>query len=225
LVIFGAFIVNALVLLNSRGAFVGAFVGSYLFMWSMAVSKLRSEHQNKALLIFIVGGFIALSLVIDQSFIDRISTLSDVEDQDKSGSYRVLFWLIAFQQSFEYPFGVGAYGFEILSPGYVPESYMHNSRSGLKAVHSIWLQVLSEIGWLGFTGFMALIVSTFRLLTKMKKQLAQTGDYKNYYLVQALLSSYLGYLASASFINMFRVHVLYFLTLFTCCLYSILIIQ
>jgi O-antigen ligase len=133
----------------------------------------------------------------------------------------VFFWLVAFRQSFEYPFGIGAYGFEILSPGYIPESYLQNNRSGLKAVHSIWFQVLSETGWPGFIAFIGLIVSSLSLLKKLKKEFTLNGDYKNYHLAQAMLASLLGYLAAASFINQFRVHVLYFLILFACCLYSI----
>lgn len=222
--IFGGIIVNGLVLANSRGAFVGGSIGVVYFVWEMLRSKFNVKFQRVITIFLIVCGLISLAIVIDASFVERMSTLSDVSDERRSGSGRMVFWLLTFDVLKEYPFGTGAYGYELLSPNYVPAEYFDQGKS-VKAVHSIWFQALAEISYIGFFFFMMLIYTSYRALKKVRRHYWETGDVYGYYFTHAILSSYIGVLAASSFINQFRTQIVYWIVLFAACIYNIAILK
>jgi len=220
----GAFIVNALILINSRGAFVGAFISISIFLIGMLSGKIKTKKQKRAVILLILLGTLGLTMLIDDSFIDRIDTLTEIEDEHKSGSHRYRMWLSSIDLVNDYPFGTGARGFELLSPYYV-EEWLFFGGQQMKAVHSIWFQALSEVGWHGAFFFILLIITTITMTRKIKIYCLSINDLYNYYLAHALLSSLIGFLAAASFINQFRAHSLYFLILFISCLYNIIVLK
>lgn len=225
MVIMGGVIVNGLVLANSRGAFLGGAVGVIYFVWEMFKSKFKVSFQRLVTVLLVMGGLLSLFLVVDTSFIDRMATLSEVsEGEGGGGSRRVEYWKIAFDVVEDHPFGVGAFGFEILSPGYVPREYFGIGQSQ-KAVHSIWFQALTELGYVGFVFFMMLIYTTYRSLKMIKSLCFKNNDIYGYYFTHALLSSYIGVLVAASVINQFRTQIVYWLVLFTACLFNVIILR
>ena len=222
--LFGAIIVNGLVLANSRGAFVGGGIASVYFVWEMLRSKFKVRYQRIITVFLILCGLISLSVVIDASFLERMSTLSDVSDGRKSGSSRVTFWILTFDVLKEYPFGTGASGYELLSPNYVPAEYFDRGKS-VKAVHSIWFQALAEVSYIGFFFFMMIIYTTYRSLKQLRRHYWEIKDVYGYYFTHAILSSYIGVLVASSFINQFRTQIVYWLILFTACLFNIAILK
>jgi hypothetical protein len=220
LVVAGGLIVNALILINSRGAFVGGAVSVSYFLWGMYFSSVKLQYQKLIVMVVIIFGCIGLYVLIDDSFYQRMNTLTEVQDGHKSGSHRYRMWLSTFDLLEDYPFGVGAYGYEYLSKIYVDSSlFFHGQKR--KAVHSIWFQALSEVGWHGFFFFMMLISSTYFMAKRSKKISKQNNNIYQYYLMHALLSSYLGVLATSTFLNQFRVQMVYWTILFILCLYTI----
>jgi len=222
--IMGAIIANALVLANSRGSFVGGAIGSIYFVWEMFRSRFKVKFQRATTILLVVLGLISVYIVMDQSFIERMFTLTEVEDQSKSGSHRTLFWLISFDVVKEYPFGVGAFGYEFLSPHYVPAEYFDQGKS-TKAVHSVWFQALTELGYIGFIFYMLTIYVTYNSFQKVKKKCVELKDIDSYYLVHATLSAFIGVLAASSFINQFRTQIIYWFVLFSACLLNIYILK
>lgn len=222
--IFGAVIINALVLANSRGAFVGGAIGSTYLIWEMLRSRFNIKFQRAMTIFLILGGLLSLSFVVDESFYERINTLSDIGDERKSGSSRTKFWLLAIDVSKEYPMGAGARGFELLSPYYVPEEYFDQGKT-TKAVHSVWFQALTELGYIGFFFFMMLIYSSYKSLNQVKHYYLKKNDIHAYYFTHALLSSYIGVLAASSFINQFRTQIIYWFILFSACLLNISLLE
>jgi len=220
----GPVIINGLVLINSRGSFLGAIAGCVVFMWSMLFAKLKTKRQRTVAILLLIVGLSGTLSLIDDSFLDRMTTLTDVEDEGASGSHRYHFWLATFDVVADYPFGVGAYGYEILSQLYLSEEFFVDREKG-KAVHSIWFQALSEVGWLGFFVFLMLMLSAFYSLIKIKKQCVESEDLPTFYLAHALFSSFVGLLVTSSFINQFRVQVLYWFILYIASLYSIVVIN
>mgnify|MGYP000264602489 FL=1 len=220
--IMGAFIVNGLVLINSRGAFLGAAISGIYFIFEMFKGKVQVKSQKLIAATFIILGLAAMTVVVDESFMNRMNTLSEVEDESKSGSHRYRLWLIALEMSPEYPFGTGAFGYQHLSPQYVPEALFFNNQKK-KAVHSIWMQCLSEVGWIGFLSFIIIVLYCLRFLSKIKAKCVTENNTYNYYLAQALLSAFLGMLVASSFIDQFRVQIVYWMILFVTCYYNIII--
>jgi len=222
MIVLAPFIANGLILLNSRGAFVGVAAGVLHFMWTMIFSRFKFKHQKKISLAIILLGLSGTLYLVDDAFIDRMATLANPEDEGASGSHRYHIWLSTFDLLEDYPFGVGAYGFEKLSPNYVDESLFFYGQK-FKAVHSIWFQALGEIGWHGFIIFCLLIISTYLALRRIKRKCKKENDHHLFYLGQALQSAFVTLLVTSSFINQFRVQIIYWFILFTACLYSIVI--
>ena len=218
MIILGPLIVNGLILINSRGAFLGAAIGIIVFMLPMFFSKFQIKNQKAAALGLALLGIVGLVVLVDSTFIERMVSLTNSEDETASGSYRVHIWMETFDILADYPFGVGARGYELLSSFYISEEF--NTRK-YRAVHSIWFQTLAEIGWHGFVIFCFLVYSSFRSLILVKKRSEAMGDHNSFYLAHALLSAYVGLLVASSFINQFRVQVFYWLILFIACLHSI----
>lgn len=208
----GALIANGLVLINSRGSFVGVVIGAGLFILYMVFSRYRKQGQRAMAVAIVILGLSGGLYVTDDQFWERMQTLEDVEDEGKSGSQRVNYWLAAIDMSRDHPLGIGVYGFNILSSQYLPPEYQ-GSR-GYKAVHSLWFQGLSETGWVGMILFGLALTSLYRSLGKAKRWVLENGDSTAYFQLLALQCGFIGYLAAASFINQFRAQILYWMILF-----------
>ncbi|SFR58810.1 O-Antigen ligase [Marinobacter daqiaonensis] len=206
-VICGALIANGLVLINSRGSFVGVVVSGGAFLLIMMFSKYRQKGQRAmAVMIAVLGISGALSLA-DDSFWERMGTLTNPEDQATSGSGRINYWLTTFDMMKDHPFGLGVQGFNQLSEIYLGEEYKN------KSVHSLWFQGLSEVGWIGFAVFVAMLLSLYRLSRKARKQVLALNDTNAYFQIRALECALLGFLVAGSFINQFRAEILYWMIL------------
>lgn len=217
-------IVNGFILINSRGAFLGCVAGVGAFLWIMMFSRLKSPKQKRVAIGIAVAGFAGALSLVDATFIERMMTLTEVEDEMASGSHRYRMWVATFDLVRDYPLGVGARGYELLSAVYLP-SFLFFDGSNYKSVHSIWFQALSEAGWLGFFVFIGLILSSFRSLRSVIRLARERGQTRTYYLAQALYCGFLGLLVTSSFINQFRVQLIYWCILFCSCLYSVVVVN
>lgn len=221
----GALIANALVLINSRGAFLGGFAGGSYFAYHLYFSKINERMQKVKVIGLVLLAVIGALSIMDTSFIDRMLTLTDVEDGQVSGSHRIHFWLATFEMLKVYPFGMGDYGYELLSHLYINFVEVLGRDVTAKAVHSIWFQTLAVVGWHGFFVFIMLVISTMKLSTALTKKFTKEIDVRNLYLIRALTAAIYGYLVASTFINMFYVFTLYLLMTFICIMYSIYILQ
>lgn len=215
-VIVGAVIVNGIVLINSRGAFLGVVAGGGYFMLAMIRNRFGEKGQKfKAIAIILAGLFGGLYLT-DDAFWSRMNTLQEVEDESKSGSHRVHMWMATFDLVHDYPFGAGAGGFQALSPEYVPPEFFFRGQKR-KAVHSTWFQALAELGWLGPFLFVSLLLSCLRLTKRTRNYLETNGDSQGYYKVVALEGALIGYIICGTFIDELRSEIYYWMIMFTAC--------
>src|SRR5690554_1739812 len=158
----GALIANGLVLINSRGAFLGVVAGCGFFLMYMIFSRYRRKGQRAMAVLTIILGISGGLYVADDAFWVRMQTLQTVEeDPGASGSHRIDFWLATFDVIEDYPFGVGIFGFIEVSQQYLPAHYFENRDIG-KATHSTWFQIFSELGWPGPILLIGLLVSALR---------------------------------------------------------------
>lgn len=207
----GVFIVNGLVLINSRGAFLGVVAGAGLYLLYMIFSRYRRKGQRGMAVLIVALGISGGLYVTDDLFWERMSTLKDVEDQQTSGSSRVNFWLATFDMMEDYPFGMGIDGYNVASPFYLSQEHLGEGR--YKSVHSMWFQGLSEVGWHGIFIFFALLVSLVRLSRKAKQWVLERDENIAYFKLLALECGLLSYLVAGSFINRFRAEILYWMIL------------
>lgn len=223
--VFGAVIANGLVLINSRGAFLGVVLGVGYFIFYMMFSKYKLPKQRLMLVFIIVAGLAGAIRVTDASFWERMQSIeeSSSKDSEGSGGKRINFWLATFDIMEDFPLGVGIFGYQTVSPIYLTEaSYFSDVKANekgekLRAVHSIWFQGLSEVGWHGMLFFLMVLWTIKKQIGKLKRVVASYGDFKTYYLGVALEGACIAFLVSASFIDMFRSQVLYWLILYSMC--------
>lgn len=207
-----AFIVNGLVLINSRGAFLGVVAGAGIFLVYMLFSKFQRKGQRPMAIGVVLFGLMGAYALTDKYFWMRMSTLGNLEDGDTSGSNRVEFWLATFDIMRDYPLGVGVSGYEAVSRLYLPERYFEYQEA--KAVHSSWFQLLAETGWPGPLFFILLLFSLYRLLRKVKKFVIGQGQEDIYFKILVLESALVSYLVAASFINRIRAESMWWCILF-----------
>lgn len=205
----GALIANGLVLINSRGAFLGIASSAGLYLVYMTFSTYRRKGQRAVAIFTVILGISGGLYVADDTFWERMSTLQNVEDQETSGSSRVNYWVAALEMSFEYPLGLGVDGFNVLAEMYVPQEYLSGTR--FKSVHSLWMQGLTEVGWLGLIFLLAMLFSLWRLSRRAKRWVLDQGENEAYFKLLALECALFGYLVAGSFINRFRAEILYWM--------------
>lgn len=220
----GIWIVNGLVLINSRGSFLAVLAGAGYFILSMLFGRIQQKNQ-RIFAILIIGMAIGGALYLtDETFWNRMNTLTNVEDESASGSSRYRMWLATFDVIEDHPAGVGAYGFQALSPQYV-DAYLFDVGKSSKAIHSTWFQSLAELGWPGPILLILLIISCFRTTYRIKKIAKANSDPKLLYKIIALECSLIAYLTAATFIDQLRAQILYWPILFIACMHNIHINQ
>lgn len=225
-VICGALIANGLVLINSRGSFLGVVVGASAFVGYMLFSKFQRAGQRATAIVLVVAGLGGALYVTDDLFWERMGTLEKVTDDegDRGGATRLEFWMASFDILSDYPLGVGIRGYNMVSADYIDPS-LTKGGTARKSVHSIWFQGLTEIGWQGFFLFIGLLYSCYRVSKLTKQHLIKNSKINEYFKMIALEMALLSYLVTVTFINRFRSEMLYWLILFLACGVSIYYLQ
>ncbi|MDY6919956.1 MAG: O-antigen ligase family protein [Pseudomonadota bacterium] len=225
-VVFGAFIVNALVLINSRASFLALAASVFYFMGHLYFSSVKKDGQRRAVIWLGILGLIALTQVVDESALERFGTLKTVEmrEDSETGATRLFFWLAALDMSVDHPFGAGARGFDFYSPEYIP--WTVNTGGGRnRSVHSTWLESLTETGYHGFFFLVAMLISSFRATMKCKRKLSKETLFDEYYKIVAIEASLLAFIVAMTFMNRFRAEILYWCVLYTACAYNVFILK
>ncbi len=218
ILVLGALIGNGLILINSRGAFLGGVVAAGYFIWNMAFSKYKLPWQRMMVVFILIGSSLATIRFTDDVFWERMGSIqnSSSKESEGSGGRRINYWLATFDMIDDNPFGLGIWGYQTLSSFYLSEELMSDRKvQQTKAVHSMWFQGFSEVGWLGIGIFLAFLTHLMQRVRKTKTYLAEKGDIESFYLVLAIQSGLLGFLIAGSFIDAFRAVVLYWFFAFT----------
>jgi hypothetical protein len=224
-VVFSGLIVNGLVLLNSRGAFLGLIVGCGFFIMNMLFSEIQHTKQRFSAILIILIGFFGAIYLTDDTFWKRMETLTELQtNQRVSGSHRIHMWIATFDMIADHPFGVGAAGFQKLSQFYVPEHLFFGNQTA-KAVHSTWFQSLAELGIPGPLVLFLLLLSSFLITTRTKNHLKDTKDSHHYFLVVSIEGALITFIVTGLFIDAFRSEIFYWLIMYTACIGNIFYIK
>jgi len=218
--LFAVLIVNALVLLNSRGAFLGVLAGGMYAARFVVLSSIITVGQRVYVVLLMVACLAGALYLTDDTFWDRMSTLQEVEDETESGSHRYRMWLATFDLVDDHPGGVGINGYQTLSQIYVDaELFFDNQR--YKAVHSSWFQSLAELGWFGLFAFCSLCLSAYLAMRRVRITLRQQRHTNDYFLAVSIEAGLMSYLVVGTFIDQFRAQMLYWFILYCACAYNI----
>ena len=181
----------------------------------MIFSKYKLPKQRLMVSFILVFSAIAVVKVTDDTFWERMYTIktSASKDTEASGGKRINYWLATFDMLEDYPLGLGIYGYQTISTLYLTDERFFDTHKHegvkIRAVHSIWFQALSEIGWICFVIFIVVLYKLWRRLKYTKNVLINQDSFHNYYLVVAVQAGLIAFLVAASFIDAFRQVILY----------------
>jgi hypothetical protein len=225
-IVVSIFIVNALFLINSRGAFLGAFCSMAYFGLYLFLSSLHNLRTKSLVVLLAIVGSLGLVGLADDSVSSRILSMTEttVSEGQETGATRMVFWVSAWELAKDHPFGTGIKGFEYYSPFYVPQKY-DTGRSRNRAVHSTWFEALSEIGYLGLFCSLMMVYSIFKGTRRTKQALMNQGDTTNYFKVIAIEAALISFIVSMTFLNSLRAEILYWLLLYASSAYNIFVLQ
>jgi len=163
------FILNVILLCNSRGAFLSLIACAFSFA-GFAPGKVR----RRAFKLLFLGGIAVYLLLNDPHIIERfMSTFVGTEELDDSASSRLTFWKAGFRMIADYPLGAGGNGFKKVHGGkYITE--VNDEFSEGRAVHNGYINeacewgiqgLLLKVAFLGF-GFL----TTFQTVKMCSRQ-------------------------------------------------------
>ena len=214
-VVYLVFILNAIVLCSSRGAFIGLSAAMVVYV------LIEKNKKRKIYLLFgVILAGCAFLYLSDDFFMDRLSTLEDPSAEGAGG--RVTTWAYVFNMFKDHPFGAGGRSIAYMSPQYLPEYMLSNN--GLRAAHNTYLTVLVEQGFIGLLSFLGFIMSVFWNLHKLRHGLIlkikgnKVPAFMNelYLDAGALIASLVGLLVCSIFIDRVYFEPLYWLCALSC---------
>lgn len=181
----------AIIETQSRGGLLGALTVCSIF----ALRHIRSK-----LLIVSMGIIAAGVLYIVAGISERASGGAAEIGVDASAMGRLYAWQAAFRMAVENPFtGVGLNNF------YYNYYYYSSHWDGLNhAVHSTWFGVLAETGFLGFSVFVALIISLIRTARRTIRTIDKNPNRFSHHtstLANAVYAGLVGTVVSGTFLT------------------------
>lgn len=163
------FVINTLILCNSRGAMVGLGVAGVA-----GVFLIRSQYRVRFATAALAGA-LGFFLLADDTFIKRQQTTAEYKT-DGAAQERFESWKGGIALVSDRPFGSGGRGFHVLSPRYIPAIVESHDGDG-RAPHNTYVMVASEWGVLGLAIWIGFHTSTFVMLRRVKARAHGTDFY------------------------------------------------
>jgi hypothetical protein len=220
------FMANAIVLINSRGAFLGVAVSILYMIFHMFFSKFQRPYQKLVVMGIVIMGILGVIRVADDTFIERMNSIFIVEaSEDKeSGATRTEYWKAAWEMAKDHPFGAGIGGFQFYAPTYINQN-VNTGNSRNRAVHSTWFEALSEIGYIGMGALIAMLYCCYSTNRKCMRVLRLQNRVDEYFKVRAIEAALICFIITMTFLNRMRAEVLYWLILYCACAYNIYVLR
>lgn len=181
-------VINGIIATQSRGGLLGicAVLGYFFYQ------RVRSIYITG-----IVGVIGIMCLAVVAGISDRSSGGAAEGGVDASAMGRLYAWQAAFNMAVRNPFtGVGIDNFYANYYFYSPHWDGKNH-----AVHSTWLQVMAETGFVGFTLFITLIVAIYKLLRRSQQLLDIHADAGLLMVNRSLQAGLLAFCVSGTFLT------------------------
>ena len=193
------FMVNAIVLTATRGAFVGLVGGA------LASIFFTPKSRRRTVFLMLAVAPVLLFMLANDLFWSRMSTIMpdvDTQERDASAESRIVIARANLQMFLDHPMGVGHRGNETLSPRYLPIDLLtEKNGSFVRAAHNTFMAILVDHGFVGLILIVMLHLSIARSLMRAKF-LSSSGSGREFGLyVAALATSMVIYWGNAQFAN------------------------
>lgn len=164
------FILNGLVLTQSRGSFLGLAVGG------LAVFMLAPKGRRAAIGAMGAAGVVVFLALASDTFWERMQTIKVEEGQEreKSAESRIVIAQAQVRMFLDFPMGSGHRGTAMLSRKYIPEEYLTRNVYGqidensARSSHNTLLTVLVEQGVVGMLLYLSLLCVLARRVLSLR---------------------------------------------------------
>lgn len=155
----------ALILTQTRGAWLGLIAGFTLLTW-----RLNKKWLLIGLIIFVFSFFVS-----PQEFQKRLESIGSIQltynehhEVVNASQPRLLIWISGLRIIKDHPWGVGQGNIEDIYPQYrIPVSYYE---SDVPHLHNNFLQILAQNGWLGLTAYLFWIFAFYFEALRFKSE-------------------------------------------------------
>jgi len=198
------FILNAIILMATRGAFVGLLAAA-----PIAFGFAPRTRKKWVAMYLMLGAVLGLLLAHDL-FWERMSTIVVSEDKPMEASAASRFDIAKANLAMfrDHPLGVGHRGNDLLSPRYMPPSLLtEKDGTSIRSAHNTIMAVLVDHGILGLILVVAFHVRIARALLRLKKERNDSLSVSLRAIVAALATSLVIYWANAQFANMMKAEI------------------
>lgn len=154
------------------GIYVTESRGGQLGVISVAFTSFIFRTKN-IIVPIIISGFVLILLFIGAGVENRLAASAGAGEIDESAMGRLHAWAAAFRMAIDHPFtGVGLGNFY---NNYYFYSEFWDGKN--HAVHSSWLEILAENGFVGLFLFLILLINAFKLSYRLLSRL-KNGEYQ-----------------------------------------------
>lgn len=180
---------------DSRGGFLGLCAVWIIFI-------LKSKHKIILLLVVGLAAFGYLNMDVFTGSRERTSTISTAAEKDSSAIGRIHFWKVALIMMKDNPLGLGLKGYKNNYEKYDFSDGLYR-KSG-RAVHNSFLQIGTELGWLGLALFLILIGRVYLMNISIRKKLKKFKTQESKEIIsytQLLDVAFVGFIVTGTFVS------------------------
>ena len=160
------FILNAVILTQSRGTFLGLLGAGFVSFFLLPRSLRKGYYVSVGL------GVVLFFILAHDQFLDRMSTMLNIGDEtaeiDNSDASRIVIFQSGWEMAKDYPMGAGYRGTRILSPFYMDKQYLAEA-TGARSAHNTFMAALVEQGFPGGAIYLLLVFWTYKTLKRLKR--------------------------------------------------------
>ncbi len=189
------FAVNAILLCQTRSAFVGGVVAGATAVWY--APRRHRLWVGAMLALGVAGGFI----LTDQYFLDRMMTIFvSADERDASASGRLEIWAAAWRMFQVHPWGVGIARFENEIGAFIQDTGLN-----WRDAHNSYVLCATETGILGVIFYLGTIALSWRALARARRRARAELDDPDFFelVIFANRLALLVFLASGMFVSRF----------------------
>ncbi|MDO8475182.1 MAG: putative O-glycosylation ligase, exosortase A system-associated [Candidatus Rokubacteria bacterium] len=164
------FTIIAIVFTYSRGAFLGLVIILAVLIW-------RSPWRLRFGIVLLIGALVAAPFLPDRLW-ERIQSIGEQESaatRDTSVQGRFEAWRTAWNIALDHPFAGG--GFRALWNEDIWNIYYGSDFLAVRDTHSLYFEVLSEHGFLGFGLYLLVLAGTLVTLRRIRKRWRGHAEY------------------------------------------------
>lgn len=200
------FILNAIILMATRGAFVGLIGGG------LAALFLSPRSQRRMVALSLGLGAILLSMLAHDFFWERMATITPPgkgQQMEESAASRIEIAKANLRMFVDHPMGVGHRGNDLLSPEYMPPQLLTPKEGKMiRSAHNTFMAILVDHSLIGLLLIVGFHFSTMRALLDIRSRASPDNAGKELIAyTAALLTALVIYWGNAQFANVTKAEV------------------